>query len=54
MDNPMMCEIHKRPLVCPACMGAKGGARMSEEQLRRNRRAAKVKAQRARRGKRGK
>ena len=35
------CPIHNRPMLCPACLGAKGGAKKSPRKTRAVRRNAR-------------
>lgn len=43
MSTPPRCPTHGRELICPACVGARGGAQVTPARLR-----AVRKAQRAR------
>jgi hypothetical protein len=39
---PPTCPIHGRVLLCPACIGAKGGAQRTEAQQRQTKRAQRA------------
>lgn len=43
------CKIHKRPLICPSCVGAKGGKKGGKSTSTKKVRAAKKNAQMRRR-----
>lgn len=46
--TPPVCRVHDRPLICPACVGARGGTIGGKASSPKKRRAARRNAKRPR------